>query len=183
MTDIAVRLSGLFHEGREVKTDDVPLPPFDVLFIPDGPRATGLILPQLAYHDVTDIVLAGTNLWHSPQLLEMAREFAQNAIVVDGFFKESQLEVVRRFVDGYRELYAIEPGLVEAFAYDTARMLFDLVDQPELRLRTELRDALQQVVFANGVTGTTLFDHRGEALKTLSLLRIQGNRFAEIEPQ
>ncbi|MCJ8500074.1 penicillin-binding protein activator [Desulfatitalea alkaliphila] len=182
--DPVARMSGLYHEdrleGQRAGADDIPLPPFDVLFIPDGPRSTGLILPQLVYHDVQDMILAGTNLWHTSQLLDMARQFAQNAVLVDGFFKESRLPMVRRFVDGYRELYGADPGLVEAFAYDTARMLFEVLDTPDMRLRPQLRDALRQKIHLDGVTGATAFDHRGDALKTLNLLRIEGNRFVEI---
>ena len=60
---------------------------FDVLFIPEAPQMAALILPQLAYYDIRDVYLAGTNLWHSSQLIELAKDYAQNAVMVDGFFK------------------------------------------------------------------------------------------------
>lgn len=189
MSDPVARLTGLFHQDPDQdrargpgarEPDEAPDVAFDVLFIPDAPPVAGLILPQLAFHDVKNIYLAGTNLWHSQQLIDMARDYAQSAVMVDGFFKDSELDTVRRFVDYYRDIYGIEPGLVEAFAFDTARLLFELLSQSDIRLRPQLRNALKQVFQMDGVTGPTAFDPNGEAVKALCLLRIQGNRFVEI---
>jgi ABC-type branched-subunit amino acid transport system substrate-binding protein len=153
---------------------------FDVLFIPDAPKTAGLILPQLVFHDIKNVFLAGTNLWHSKQLIDMTQAYAQNAIMVDGFYKDSSSPIVRNFVDTYRSIYNSDPGVMEAFAFDTANLLIDLLSHPDLRLRHELRDALRQVYQADGVTGSTAFAPNGEAIKQLSLLRIKGNQFVEI---
>lgn len=193
LPDPVSRLTGLFHQDpdqdrargpaigrRSQEVEEAPVIDFDVLFIPDAPAMVGLILPQLVYHDVKDIHLAGTNLWHSRQLIDMARDFAQNAVLVDGFYKDSQSEVVRRFVDYYRDIHDTDPGLVEAFAFDTAHLIFTLMAQPDIRLRSDLRNALKQVHHMDGVTGPTAFDQNGDAIKTLCLLRIQRDGFIEI---
>jgi branched-chain amino acid transport system substrate-binding protein len=194
LPDPISRLSGLYHSDpdqdrergpdagrRSRETGAEPIIDFDVLFIPDAPHVAGLILPQLVFHDVHNIYLAGTNLWHSQQLIDMARDYAQNAVMVDGFFKESQSPAVRGFVDMYRDFYDIEPGLMEAFAFDTANMLFALLSNPGIRLRSHLRHALNEIEYTGGVTGATTFNADGDALKTLCTLRIQGDRFVEIE--
>jgi len=153
---------------------------FDVLFIPDAPKAAGLILPQLVYHDIRNVYSAGTNLWHSQQLIDMASPYAQNAIMVDGFYKDSASEIVRKFVETYRSIYGSDPGIMEAFAFDTANLMFELLSYPDLHLRHQLRDALKQAYKADGVTGPTAFAPSREAIKQLSLLRIKGDRFVEI---
>jgi branched-chain amino acid transport system substrate-binding protein len=194
LPDPISRLSGLYHSDpdqdrerrpdagrRSPETAMEPIIDFDVLFIPDAPHVAGLILPQLVFHDVQNIYLAGTNLWHSQQLIDMARDYAQNAVMVDGFFKESQSPAVRGFVDMYRDFYDVEPGLMEAFAFDTANMLFALLSNPAIRLRSHLRHALNEIEYTGGVTGATTFNADGDALKTLRTLRIQGDRFVEIE--
>ena len=192
--DPVPRLTGLYFEdsdqernraanlGRRISQEvKEPIVDFDVLFIPDAPKTSGLILPQLAYYDVKNIYLAGTNLWHSQQLIDMTGDYAQSAIMVDGFYKDSQSDTVRRFVEGYRSIYGTDPGLMEAFAFDTANFLFELIMRPEIQKRNELRDAMKQLCFIDGVTGATAFAPDGEAIKRLSLLRIKGNRFVEIE--
>jgi ABC-type branched-subunit amino acid transport system substrate-binding protein len=193
LPDPVARASGLFYQnpeqprsGQTVSTamkqagEPGAASDFDVLFIPDAPKAAGLILPQLVYHDIRNVYSAGTNLWHSQQLLDMASNYAQNAVMVDGFYKDSTSETVRNFVGTYRSIYGSDPGIMEAFAFDTANLLFELISYPDLHLRHQLRDALKQVYKADGVTGPTAFAPSREAIKQLSLLRIQGERFIEI---
>ncbi|RJQ85686.1 MAG: hypothetical protein C4519_02825 [Desulfobacteraceae bacterium] len=194
LPDPVTRLTGMFHQdpdqdrvkgpalGRGPEVESArPDIDFDVLFIPEAPKTAGLILPQLAYYDVRNVYTVGTNLWHSQQLIELARQYAQNTVTVDGFYKDSASEAVRNFVNAYRSIYNTEPGLMEAFAFDTANILFDLLTRPEIRLRDQLRNHLRQIQVP-GVTGTTAFAADGEAIKNLVLLRVKGDHFVEIRP-
>jgi ABC-type branched-subunit amino acid transport system substrate-binding protein/outer membrane protein assembly factor BamD (BamD/ComL family) len=194
--DPVTRLTGLFFQepdqdrvkgprrGRQQK-QQVPTPhiDFDVLFIPDGPKTAGLILPQLVYHDVRDIYLAGTNLWHSEQLITMSRDYAQSAVMAEGFFKQSPEPPVQKFVQAYQELYGKEPGIIEAFAFDTARLLFRILSESDIHHRHDLRDALLEHFEFEGVTGPTAFAGNGEPIKRLRLLKVKGSQFAEIPYQ
>jgi branched-chain amino acid transport system substrate-binding protein len=194
--DPVTRLTGLYFQdpdqdrvrgpasGRDIEEQaDMPSIDFDVLFIPDAPKTAALILPQLAYHDVRDVYLVGTNLWHSPQLIEMAKDYAQNAVMADGFSPGSTSEPVRQFVAAYQQIYGSQPGIIEAFAFDTARLLFDIMAGSGIQFRHILRDAMLQAFEVDGVTGSTAFAADGEAIKNLSLLRIKGDRFLEIPRQ
>ncbi len=193
ISDPVTRLTGLFFQdpdqdrvkgprlGRQMK-QETPDPhiDFDVLFIPDAPKTAGLILPQLVYHDVRDIYLAGTNLWHSEQLITMARDYVQNAVMAEGFFQQSQEPQVQKFVQAYEQLYGAAPGLIEAFAFDTARLIFNILGEPELAYRHDLRDVMLAHFEPQGVTGPTAFAHNGEAIKRLRLLKVKGSQFVEI---
>ncbi|MGD8837282.1 MAG: penicillin-binding protein activator [Desulfobacteraceae bacterium] len=196
LPDPVTRLTGLFFQDpdqdrakgprlgrRQVHNIAEPNVDFDVLFIPDAPKTAGLILPQLAYYDIRDIYLAGTNLWHSDQLITMTRDYAQNAVMAEGFYNKSPEKSVRRFVQAYRDLYGKEPGLIEAFAFDTAWLVFKLLSKSDIRHRHEMRDALLQLFETDGVTGPTAFAQNGEAIKSLSLLKIKGGEFLEIPRQ
>jgi len=153
---------------------------FDVLFIPDAPKTAGLILPQLTYHDIGNVYLAGTNLWHSEKLIAMARKYAQNAVIAEGFFSKSSDPRVQRFVRAYQDLYGKEPGLIEAFAFDTAWLIFKAVSISDIHHRHVLRDALLKQFEPDGVTGPTAFAANGDAIKNLRLLKIKGRQFIEI---
>jgi branched-chain amino acid transport system substrate-binding protein len=189
------RLTGLYYQeseqdqaeerGADLRQEqgEVPLVDFDVLFIPEAPKVAALILPQLAYYDIRDVYLAGTNLWHSPQLIELAKDYAQNAVMVDGFFKESPAPQVQRFVQAYQQIYGSEPGIMEAFAFDTAALMIRLMSRSDTPMRHILRDAIQQAFEVEGVTGPLAFSQQGEAVKSLGLLRIKGNLFFEIPRQ
>jgi ABC-type branched-subunit amino acid transport system substrate-binding protein len=170
--------------NQEQKTEDgepEAIVDFDAIFIPDSPRAAGLIIPQLAFYDVKDIYLLGTNLWHSDTLIKMAAQYAQGAIMPDGFFSESSAPVVQEFVQIFEETYQEKPGFIEAVAYDSAMMVFGVLNQPDLRFKSELKNGLLNMTVFSGITGPTYFDENGDALKQLYLLRIKGRKFVELE--
>jgi branched-chain amino acid transport system substrate-binding protein len=191
--DALTRLSGLYHQSpaqarntasmgaRSQADTHEAIVDFEVLFIPDAPKKAGLIAPQVAYNDIRGIYLAGTNLWHSPQLIEMSKDYLNRAVLVDGFFKESQSGSVRQFVQMHRDIYDADPGVIEAFAYDSARLVFTHMAHSDIRMRHVLRDMLLQSSLSDGVTGPLAFDEGGDAIKHLFLLGVKGNQFIEIQ--
>jgi ABC-type branched-subunit amino acid transport system substrate-binding protein len=167
--------------GRTSFKHPTPVIDFDAIFIPDGPKTSGLILPQLAFYDVVGVHLFGTNLWHSNRLIEMAKQFVQGAIMVDGFFSESESQKVKDFVKLFEETYNEKPGFIEAVAYDTAMILFKLISRDDIRLRSELKNEIINLRNFEGVTGVTSFDNNGDARKNLYLLQVKGDKFIELE--
>jgi ABC-type branched-subunit amino acid transport system substrate-binding protein len=158
----------------------LPVLDFEALFIPDSPRRAGLVIPQLAYNDVVDIQLLGTNLWHSEQLLKMARPYVQGAIMPDIFFADSQNPLVRSFRADFAKAYEREPGFIEAVLYDTAMMVFQVLDAAGVGFRPAIRDRISGLRDYAGVTGLTSFSESGEVQKSLYLLRIEKSKFVEI---
>ncbi len=162
-------------------SDPEPALDFEAVFIPDGPTTSGLLIPQLAFYDVVGVHLFGTNLWHSDRLIEMAKQFIQGAIMVDGFFAGSNSQKVKDFVEMFEETFHEKPGFIEAVAYDTAMILFDLVSRNDIQSRSEIKNEIMNLKDFQGVTGTTSFDNTGNAHKEIYLLQIQGDKFIELE--
>jgi branched-chain amino acid transport system substrate-binding protein len=158
-----------------------PVVDFDAVFIPDAPQKTGLIIPQLAFHDIENIQLLGTNLWHSSKLIQMARPYIQNAIVPEGFFIESESPALQDFVSRFTAAFGEAPGFIEAVAYDCAMILFQLASKPEIRFRDSLKDELIHLTDFPGVTGLTSYDYSGEVIKKPFLLQVKGDKFVEIQ--
>ena len=154
---------------------------FDALFIPDAPKKSGLIIPQLAYYDVNDTSLLGTNLWHSQSLIDMARQYVQGAIMPDGFFAGSRTKNVRQFVEAFNKIFNENPGYIEAVAYDSALMMFQIVNRPDVRFRSAVKNELKRLTDFQGVTGLTSFGWNGDARKNLKLFQIRGQRFVELK--
>ena len=171
----------------EVKTDEdeeeepQPIIDFEAIFIPDSPGKAGQIVPQLAYFDIKDVYLLGTNLWHSDSLIKIASQYVQGAVMPDGFFAESSSPLVRNFVEVFEATYQETPGFIEAVVYDSARILFHAVSSPYIRYRSDIRDELLNLENFPGVTGLTRFDENGDVQKRMHLLRIKGKRFVELE--
>jgi ABC-type branched-subunit amino acid transport system substrate-binding protein len=104
----------------------------------------------------------------------------QGALVPDGYFAESTSGPLAGFSEAYRTAYREAPGFIEAVAYDTATILFDIVGRSESAFRSGLRDELFTVQRYPAVTGPTSFDRNGEARKRLYLIEAEGRRFREV---
>lgn len=157
-----------------------PIIDFEAVFIPDSPNMAGLVLPQLAFHDIDNVNLFGTNLWHSDKLIEMTQQYAQGAILPDGFFAESESATVKEFVRNYEETYNEKPGFIEAVAYDTAMILLQILSRPDIQYRSAVRNALMSGENFDGVTGLTSFMKNGDCRKKLYLLQVKGGNFVEL---
>jgi ABC-type branched-subunit amino acid transport system substrate-binding protein/predicted negative regulator of RcsB-dependent stress response len=154
---------------------------FQAIFIPDEPRMAGMLVPQLVYHDIKNVYLFGTNLWHSETLIRLAETYVQGAIMADAFFAASVDPHAQRFVSAFEETYQERPGFIEAVAYDSAMILFDVVGRPGVRLRRDVAAALRNSEGFPGATGRTRFNARGEPEKSLHILEVRGAKFAELE--
>lgn len=154
---------------------------FNGVFIPDAPQKAGLIIPQLAFYDVKDVYLLGTNLWHSEKLIEMARQYVQDAVLPDGFCPESQTEPVKHFIFTYQNAFDEKPEFISAVAYDTATLLFRMVGMHDIRFRSTLKNELLTTTDFEGITGRTSFGSDGDVIKKLYILQIQGKHFVELE--
>jgi len=153
---------------------------FQAVFIPDEPGKAGMLVPQLAYHDVKGVHLLGTNLWHSEALIKLAEPYVQGAIMPDAFLADSTEPTVARFVSAFEQTYQGRPGSIEAMAYDTARILSDVLILPGVRFRSDVAAALHTSEGFPGATGYTRFLPNGDCDKELRILELRGKRFVEL---
>lgn len=173
------------RRSRSSRQDDDTPPPivdFDAIFVPDAPKMLGLVIPQLAYHDVNHVTLLGTNLWASPKLLKEAGEYMQGAVLPSGFYPASSSPRVQEFMATFEAVYGRPPGFIEAIAYDSARIMLQAMLDPDVWLRAGIRHALLKAKSVEGVTGNVTFNGNREPTKKLVLLQIDGKDFVEIDP-
>ncbi len=154
---------------------------FEAIFIPDTSTNVAQILPQLAYHDITDVYLLGTKLWHRDNLLEDAAGYNHNSVIMEGYFAESKNENVKKFSKDFVDLYGNAPGFIEAIAYDTASILFNILGSDEVNTKEGLRNQIAGRRVFDGVTGKTYFDEENNLHKDLYYLTIQNRKFVEIK--
>ncbi len=153
---------------------------FQALFIPDSPSTINMILPQLAYNDVTDIYLVGTNLWHHKSLLKDSKGYNENAVISDGFFSDSRNPAVIEFTSRFESMFDKKPKFLEAISYDTASMFLTFAMDEQIDSRHALKESLQGRRIFEGVTGRTIFDENGIAHRQLFLITVKKGRFVEI---
>ena len=173
----------IFDGNTDDETDkeQEPIIDFDALFIPDAPKRAGLIMPQLAYNDIEDVYVFGTNLWHSDQLIKMARQYVQDAVMPDIFFAGASSEDVQDFVKCFKDAFGKEPGFIEAVTYDTAMILFSIISREDVSFRSAIKNELTRMTGFEGITGHARFTKNGDVEKKLYLLNIKGKKFIEIK--
>ena len=69
-TQVPERETEVIMSDVDLDHGPYPVVDFQALFIPDDYRSILMIAPQVAFFDVTDLTLLGTNLWNSPVLLK-----------------------------------------------------------------------------------------------------------------
>lgn len=134
-----------------------PIVDFDAIFIPDSSRAVGQIAPMLAYNNIKNVRLLGTNLWNSTSLVQRGQRFVEDAIFVDSYLSNDPAYQSSAFVRNFKATFNEEPGLTEMQAYDSALVLRQLVASGEttrVGLQKEM-SRLREFPGALGVLGVT----------------------------
>lgn len=151
-------------------------PTFDALYLPGYADRVGLLIPQLAFYNITGKAMLGSNNWHSRDLLERAGTYAEGAVFVDGFFPESKDPSIKSIVDAYRSAFQEEPDILASQAYDAAAMILSLIKEHK-DTPAAIRDGLLALRDFPGISGRTSFIENGEAQKKLFLIQIENGAF------
>ncbi|RLB04527.1 MAG: hypothetical protein DRG50_08740 [Deltaproteobacteria bacterium] len=171
-----------YEVSEDPKEKPKPIINFKAIFIPDDYRKVNLLAPQLAYYDITNVRLLGTNGWDSPELVRNGGEFVEGAVFVDGFFKDSPLPWVRYFVRDFEETFNLSPTLLEALSYDSTEVILKALNNREFWSRDALRDALLSLKEYVGVSGLKGFNPDGEGIRRLFMLEVSQGRIHQILP-
>jgi branched-chain amino acid transport system substrate-binding protein len=163
-------------EAERKKLFEEYTPSFDALYLPGYAERVGLLIPQLAFYNITDKVLLGSDNWYSQDLIERAGRYADGAVFVAGFFPESSDPAVKTVVDAYRSAYQEDPDILSAQSYDAAMMVFSLLKEHK-DTPTAVRDGLLALKDYAGISGSATFAGNGEAQKKLFLVKVEDGKF------
>lgn len=171
-------ISHVVEEGKR-KREISYTPGFGGLFLPGSAESVGLLIPQLAFHNIKDVVLLGVNSWNSPDFLKMAGFYAEGAVFMDGFFKESPDPAVQKFVAQYRKRFHEEPDIFSAQAYDATSLILSAVKEGAYT-PWEIKTKVGRIRQFRGASGFISEIKEGEVVKRPFLLKVQRGRFVQI---
>ena len=171
------------ESGKEnLKAIKIKLPPqidFEALFVPDYARTVGQIAPMLPYYDINNVLLLGTEGWHSESLVERGQKYVEGAVFVDGFI-HNPLDIKNRdFVNSFKKTFDDMPELWEAQAYDAAMLLLDVLSAGNVESREDVKHALESISEFEGVSGHAVKEENHDFKKNVFLLTIKNG---EIKP-
>jgi branched-chain amino acid transport system substrate-binding protein len=179
-TDFGDVIKGMVRYPKPQRPKEKPKPifAFKAIFIPDDVNKINLVVPQLAYYDITEVQLLGNNGWNSPELVRDSGKFFEGAVFVDGFSKDSSSPAVRSFVQDFEDTFHSSPSLLEALSFDTTALILKILSStgavsPEALL--SFRDYV-------GVTGLTGFSPEGEGIRNLFVLKVSEGKIRQISP-
>jgi len=160
-----------------------PLPPvvdFDALFVADTHERAVLLAPQLAFHDVEEVMLLGPSGWNHPDLVRIAGRHVEGAVFPEPFFAESRFGFVQDFRERYRATFGAEPDAMAARAFDAARLVLVQLARG-LASREEVRQGLLTVRAHPGISGVTRIGPDGNARKRPFLLGVRGGHVVSLD--
>ena len=202
--NIQKEISDPYRRAKALEKARKELPPiigFDAVFVPDFARNVTLLAPALAVEDVVTacdpreveriqrvsawtvkpVLLVGANGWDDPAIVEKAGKYVECAVFVDGFFAGSDRTETRRFVEAFQQRHARAPSILEASAYDAARLVSAAMERG-VSGRKEMRDAIAATTAFPGATGDLSFDARGEPVRALFFLTVDKGVIREMRP-
>jgi hypothetical protein len=188
---------------QQLKESLAPTVRFDAIFIPDFVKNIALVAPALAVEDVITqtcdsteiqrlrklthrpnlepVQLLGANGWDDPSLVEKAGRYVECAVFVDGFYADSDRPETKEFVEAFQTKYQRPPSILEASAYDSARMIRRVLERGATT-REALRAGLAAMRGFRGATGELSFDASREPVKPLFFLTVEHGQIRELEP-
>ena len=134
------------------------------------------IFKQLKELAVNAQVLS-TIMLYDPELVKKCEGAAEGAILTAWEFdSQSQDEVTKQFVERFKARYGHEPDVFAAQTYDTL-FLLKLAIEGQGTSPQDIRDGLYSIKDFPGVSGKTTFTAKGDVIKPVRILKVQGNEF------
>ncbi|MEE8269457.1 MAG: penicillin-binding protein activator [Nitrospinaceae bacterium] len=155
---------------------------YDAIFIPGYYDKVRLIVPQLAFYNIENILLMGGNGWHSRELVDAARNYLKTVLFVDGFYVNSQNERTVKFVDMFLSTFGQNPTIHSAQSYDAANIFLKIIKERAFN-RLDVLEKLRSLKDFPGVSGNTSILPSGDSFKSLVKLTVKEGDIAEQIPE
>ena len=160
-------------KGKRRKKPPVDLLPpivdFDAVFIPDGIKAFGQIAPMLAYNDVNDVFLMGTNIWNTREFIQRGQNFVSKALFTDSFYKKDKNFVNSGFYKNYSKIFGEKPSGFSLLGYDSGLVIRSVLNQ-KIKTRLDFSRQIQKNHKIPGVLNTLTLNKKREFIRPVVLL-------------
>ena len=153
----------------------------DVIFIPGYLKEMANLLRQAKELGVEGPFLS-ISTFFDPKLIELAGNAAEGVgFSAPAFDPESNLPVIKKFVEAFRSKYGQEPDILAAYGYDVVNIAAKALQLAEDDLPGSIKSALYSIQGFPGVTGETSFDENGDVKKQLRIMYVKDGQFKAVE--
>jgi ABC-type branched-subunit amino acid transport system substrate-binding protein len=151
-----------------------PLVDFDWVFMPAFPQEAMQLIPSFTYYDAFKMNLIGGPSWRSKQLSKESSKLGRLYFVGDNVKPEHM-----SFTNNFIERYQRKPRLIEMRAYDSFKIVHDLLTGEEFSTRDELDMTIRGRENLSGLTGVWHLDD-GVWLKEMLALKMRRGKIEKL---
>ncbi len=174
-----------------VKYRELPLTPdnfsiglrvsYDALYIPGKYNVAGLILPELAFYNISAPQVFGSDLYLSQSLLSIAKRHAEGVIFPVEFYVGSERFFVRRFVENFENAFGVKPGLEAARAFDAVSLILSAIGNGAYN-RAKIAERIGNMETYLGVSGGYSGAGGGVLEKSPFFMTVKKGKLIEYNP-
>jgi ABC-type branched-subunit amino acid transport system substrate-binding protein len=172
--------------GRKKEAPEEALSPvvdFDAVFIADGLKAVGQIIPMLAYSNVKNVKILGPSLWNTEAAIKRLANPFNQIIFVDNTQVGLGDDVQSSFVKAYKNTFGEAPGSFEIQGYDVGSLTRQILSQG-VNTREEFSRKLAAAGSLKGALGPVSISPDREMTRPVIALTIEGGQIKPVkEPQ
>lgn len=158
-----------------------PIIDFDALFIPADFQTVGLLAPQLAFYDVNEVLLVGSDGWNSPWLVELGEHYVEGALFTGGYIRDLENPQMREMSEKYWLTFGEDPQTLAVQAYDAARIIRVGIESGMARDRSSLREYLMSLEDFPSAEGLLTTNENGDIRQTPYLLTVVNGKIERFE--
>lgn len=169
--------------GRKKEAPEEALAPvvdFDAVFIADGLKAVGQIIPMLAYSNVKNIKILGPSLWNTDAAIKRLANPFNQIIFVDNTQVTTADEAQSSFVKNYKSSFGESPGSFEIQGYDVGSLTRQILSQG-VNTREEFAHKLAAAGSLNGALGPISISPDREITRSVVALTIEGGQIKPVK--
>jgi ABC-type branched-subunit amino acid transport system substrate-binding protein len=155
---------------------------YEALFLPAGYEQAGLILPALAFYNIADMLVLGTDRMLSPEFVNISGKYAENALFTGEFYPSVAKDGTKTFTSNYKNAVGESPDVVAARYYDAMMMTLALVEDGNVSDRRKMLAALNGLTTYSGVSGIVRRMPDGSLEKTPIVFTVENGKIIEYQP-
>lgn len=128
------------------------------------------------------VPFVGTNGFNSPELIKIAGQAADGAVVASPWYPGKENEKIKKFVADYKTKYNKTPDQFAAQSYDALYIYAAALEKSGSSTdRQMLRDSLATIKDFVGVTGKFAFNEKRNPLMDATVLIVKDGQFIELK--
>ena len=153
----------------------------DAVMVSSLYQEAALVLKKAREIGIT-VPFVGTNGFNSPELIKIAGQAAEGAIVASPWYPGKENDKIKKFVADYKAKYNKTPDQFAAQSYDALHIYAAALEKSGSTTdRQKLRDSLATIKDFEGVTGKFAFDDKRNPLMTATVLIVKDGQFTELK--